>query len=99
MGRYSAPLASVFADFVGVADGLSVLDVGCGPGALIDELVRRVGSASVAGVDPSETLFRAAQGRHLSVNVLRAAAEQLPFDDRSFDAAIAQLVVHFMKAP
>jgi SAM-dependent methyltransferase len=29
----------------------------------------------------------------------RAAAEQLPFDDQEFDAAVAQLVVHFMAEP
>jgi SAM-dependent methyltransferase len=99
MGRYSAPLAPVFADFVGAVDGLSVLDVGCGPGALIDELVRRVGPAAVAAVDPSDSFVRAAQERHPAVNVCRATAEQLPFEDRTFDAAMAQLVVHFMKAP
>jgi len=31
--------------------------------------------------------------------VRRAAAEQLPFDDGDFDAALAQLVVHFMADP
>jgi SAM-dependent methyltransferase len=33
------------------------------------------------------------------VDVRRAAAEELPFDDDLFDAAIAQLVVHFMADP
>jgi SAM-dependent methyltransferase len=33
------------------------------------------------------------------VEVLRAFAEQLPFPDRAFDAALAQLVVHFMTDP
>ena len=34
-----------------------------------------------------------------TVEVHRAAAEQLPFEDDSFDAAVAQLVVHFMADP
>jgi cyclopropane fatty-acyl-phospholipid synthase-like methyltransferase len=34
MGRYSIPLAPVFADFAGVAAGQRILDVGSGPGAL-----------------------------------------------------------------
>ena len=33
------------------------------------------------------------------VDVRRATAEDLPFDDASFDAALAQLVVHFMTDP
>jgi SAM-dependent methyltransferase len=33
------------------------------------------------------------------VTVQRAAAERLPFEERRFDAALAQLVVHFMTDP
>ena len=44
MGRYSMPLAPLFADLAGVVAGQRVLDVGCGPGALTSELVRRVGA-------------------------------------------------------
>jgi SAM-dependent methyltransferase len=99
MGRYSAPLAPVFATFASVVEGLRVLDVGCGPGALIDELVQRVGPGAVAAVDPSETFVTAAQERHPSIDVQRATAEELPFEDGTFDATLAQLVVHFMKDP
>ncbi len=99
MGRYSMPLAPQLADFAGVKAGQSVLDVGCGPGALTGELVRRLGSASVYAVDPSEPFVAAALERHPGVSVQRAAAEQLPFEDQVFDAAIAQLVVHFMRDP
>ncbi len=53
MGRYSVPLAPVFADFAGVTSGQRVLDVGCGPGALTSELVDRLGGDSVVAVDPS----------------------------------------------
>ena len=99
MGRYSAPLALRFADFAGVNAGQRVLDVGCGPGALTTELVGRVGPANVWAVDPSEPLVTAAQERHPGVRVQRAAAEELPFDDGAFDAALAELVVHFMMDP
>ena len=99
MGRYSVPLAPVFADFAGVAEGQRVLDVGCGPGALTAELVRRLGPASVTAVDPSEPFVAAARERHPEVQVERASAEDLPFPDGTFDAALAQLVVHFMTDP
>ncbi len=99
MGRYSVPLAALFADFARVAAGQRVLDVGCGPGALTGELVRRLGSAAVSAVDPSETFAIAVQERHPTIDVRRAAAEQLPFEDGAFDAALAQLVVHFMADP
>lgn len=99
MGRYSVPLAAPFADFAGVAEGQRVLDVGCGPGALTDELVRRVGQTAVAAVDPSDSFLRAVQERYSLSDVRRSTAERLPFDDHAFDATLAQLVVHFMDEP
>jgi SAM-dependent methyltransferase len=99
MGRYSGPLAPVFADFAGVATGQRVVDVGCGPGALTVELVGRIGADAVSAVDPSESFVVAARERHPGVDVQQAAAEELPFADHAFGAALAQLVVHFMADP
>jgi SAM-dependent methyltransferase len=99
MGRYSAQLSPQLADFAGVEAGQRVLDVGCGPGALTTELVARLGPARVAAVDPSEQFVTAARERHPGVVVQQAAAEHMPFDADSFDAALAQLVVHFMADP
>ncbi len=99
MGRYSVPLAPRFADLAGVAGDETVLDVGCGTGALTAELLERLSSAQVSAVDPSEQFVAAARARHPGVSVEQAAAEQLPFPVSSFDAALAQLVVHFMADP
>lgn len=99
MGRYSVPLAPVFADFAGVAEGQRVLDVGCGPGALTAELVNRIGAARVTAIDPSESFVAALRDRHPEVEAHQAAAEQLPLPDSAFDASLAQLVVHFMADP
>ncbi|HET7567891.1 MAG TPA: methyltransferase domain-containing protein [Gaiellaceae bacterium] len=97
MGRYSAPLAASFADFAGVRAGQRVLDVGCGPGALVAELLRR--ELLVTAVEPSPPFAAAARERHPGLAVHEAAAEELPFGDGAFDAALAQLVVHFMADP
>jgi SAM-dependent methyltransferase len=99
MGRYAVGLAPGLADLAGVEPGQTALDVGCGPGALTAELVRRLRPGAVSAVDPSEQFVEAAQARHRGVDVRRAAAEELPFADDSFDTAIAQLVVHFMADP
>jgi SAM-dependent methyltransferase len=99
MGRYSEPLAARFADLAAVRRGQQVLDVGCGPGALTAELVGRLGLGAVCAVDPSPP-FAAAVGQRLpGIEVAVAAAERLPFPDGAFDAALAQLVVHFMADP
>jgi SAM-dependent methyltransferase len=99
MGRYSWPLAPLLADFAGIAVGQRALDVGCGTGALTAELVTRLGGAQVAAVDPSGSFVAAVRARFPAVNVERAAAERLPFTSGTFDAALAQLVVHFMSDP
>jgi SAM-dependent methyltransferase len=99
MGRYSAPLAEQFVDLVGVGPGHQVLDVGCGPGVLTAPLVLACGDDSVAAVDPSPPFVGAARERFPGVDVREASAEHLPYDDATFDAALAQLVVHFMTDP
>lgn len=99
MGLYSEPLAAQFADLAEVASGQRVLDVGCGPGALTVELVNRAGADAVCAADPSASFVAAARERLPGVDVRQAPAERLPFDDGVFDAALAQLVVHFMTDP
>jgi ubiquinone/menaquinone biosynthesis C-methylase UbiE len=94
MGRYSARLAPAFADFAGIDRGETVLDVGAGTGALTAELVRR---GTAAAVDPSPEFVAALRTRYPDVDVREAPAERLPWADESFDAALAQLVVSFMR--
>jgi SAM-dependent methyltransferase len=99
MGRYSGPFAPAFADFAGVAAGDRVIDVGCGPGALTRVLADRVGADHVTAVDPAEQFVAAARARVRGATVQQGTAESLPFEDGEFDAALAQLVVHFMADP
>jgi SAM-dependent methyltransferase len=99
MGRHSVQLSAQLADLAGVTEGQRVLDVGSGPGALTGELVARLGPNAVTAVDPSESFVAAARERHPAVRVEQGTAERLPFADDEFDAALAQLVVHFMSDP
>ena len=99
IGRYSRFLSPKLADLAGVRAGQRALDVGCGPGALTAELVSRLGPAGVSAVDPSEPFVAAARERYPGVDIHLASAERLPFPDGTFDAALAQLVVHFMTDP
>jgi SAM-dependent methyltransferase len=95
MGRFSVPLAPVFADFAGIEAGQRVLDVGAGTGALTSELVRRGADASAA--DPSPSFVAALRERLPEIGVHEAPAEELPWPDEVFDAALAQLVLTFMR--
>jgi SAM-dependent methyltransferase len=99
MGRWSEPLAGLFADRLDLAPGQRVLDVGCGPGALTAVLAERIGAEHVVAVDPSESFVASIASRLPGVDVRRASAEALPLADDSVDVAAAQLVVHFMSDP
>jgi SAM-dependent methyltransferase len=99
MGRYSRLLAARFADAAEIAHGQTALDVGCGPGALTAVLVDRLGADSVSAFDPSDPFVAACAARHPGVDVRLGRAEAIPFNDHQFDAALAQLVLHFVSDP
>jgi ubiquinone/menaquinone biosynthesis C-methylase UbiE len=62
-------------------------------------VVARLGAANVVAVDPSPTFIEALHERLPDVQAAQASAEALPHEDDAFDAALAQLVVHFMADP
>ena len=73
----------------------SILDVGCGTGALCSVL--HEAGFSVTGVDPAQNMLAVAkrQPENEDIRFLQAnALEQLPFADKSFDLSIASYVAH-----
>jgi SAM-dependent methyltransferase len=96
MGQYSELLADLFADWSQIHPGQRALDVGCGTGALTEQLARRLGTSAVVAVDPSASFVAATQLRVAGLDVRLAGAEHLPFADAEFTVTLAQLVVHFM---
>jgi SAM-dependent methyltransferase len=99
MGRYTPSLAVALADAAGIRDGMQVLDVGCGPGGLTRELAARVGAANVAAVDPAAQFVAACAERNPGADVREGTAEELPWPDAAFDAALSSLVLGFMRDP
>ena len=99
MGRYSEPLADQLVELAGVRRGMRAIDVGCGPGVLTARLVERLGAGQVAALDPSPPFVAAARERCPGVDIRQGTAEALPYDDGTFDVALANLVVHFMSDP
>jgi SAM-dependent methyltransferase len=99
MGRYTTPLAAAMCDAAQVRSGTRVLDVGCGPGGLTAELAARVGAANVAAIDPAPQFVQACGERVPGADVREGASEALPWDDATFDASLACLVIAFMSDP
>jgi SAM-dependent methyltransferase len=97
MGRYVPELAAGLADVAGVGVGLRVVDVGCGPGGLTRELVARVGAQNVAAIEPAPQFAAACRERNPGADVREGVAEELPWADGAFDAALSSLVIGFMR--
>lgn len=74
--------------------GLSVLDVGCGDGTLL-ELFRASGADRVAGCDPDPSMVARARDR-LGGCVTVGAGQALPFPDASFDRVTCVTVLAFV---
>ncbi len=79
-----------------------VLDVACGPGALVLALAPRVQFAR--GIDLTEEMLRKARAFQLERQIVNAAfdcgeAEQLPYRDATFDLVTCQMSLHHMPKP
>jgi ubiquinone/menaquinone biosynthesis C-methylase UbiE len=82
-------------DLLTVEPADAVLDVGCGPGVAVALAARRATHGVVVGADPSPVMLAQARRRNRAaiaagrVDVVSAAAEQLPFADGRFTAAFS----------
>ena len=75
-----------------------VLDIGCGTGVHAAIFARRFG-CEVAGIDASRGMLGEARAKLPDADFRHGLAEDLPFRDGAFDAALMMLVVHHLHRP
>jgi SAM-dependent methyltransferase len=92
--RPTLPLLIEAAD---IGAGRDVLEIGSGPGHIAAALQET--GARVTGIDFSASMVEVARRSHPKVRFEEANAEQLPFEDDSFDAVVSNFVVHHLARP
>src|SRR3982751_3359875 len=79
--------------------GMSVLDVGCGTGAITAGIARAVGaSGRVVGVDRDESLLELARREHSGAEFVYGDALELPYD-AEFDIVTAARALQWIADP
>ncbi len=84
--------------------GVSVLDVGCGPGTITVDIAERVAPGRVVGMDFSTEIVEQAAARAeerglTNVEFMVGDAYELPFDDGAFDIVHAHQVLQHVARP
>lgn len=77
--------------FLGNLKGKKVLDIGCGTGRIIKNLMEA--GAKVVAADVSEEMLKVTKKKFKDAEIVCADIENLPFKDKSFDCVLALFVV------
>lgn len=95
MARMNADCGAWVAGLLEVRPDDAVLEVGFGPGVIIQRLANLASSGRVAGIDQSQEMFQQASARNAAeirgnhVDLKCGSVESLPFNNNSFDKVIA----------
>ena len=82
--------------------GEHVLDLGVGPGFLAAEMAAEVGaSGRVCGIDVSDDMLAIAAARDTgrdaaTLELARGSAEEIPYEDGSFDVVVTTQVLEYV---
>jgi ubiquinone/menaquinone biosynthesis C-methylase UbiE len=93
MARSNAAICRVVVDLLDVSPSDRILEIGFGPGVLIEMLAARVTAGKVAGVDPSEPMLQQAKQRNQKAieagraQLFQSTSSELPFADETFTKA------------
>jgi ubiquinone/menaquinone biosynthesis C-methylase UbiE len=94
-------LRNLTVDQAQLKPGESVLDVGCGTGAVTIPAKTRVGQTGKAsGIDPAPEMIAVARQKAkragLEIDFRVGVIESLPFEDNTFDAVTSSLMMHHL---
>ncbi|HEX8684396.1 MAG TPA: methyltransferase domain-containing protein [Ardenticatenaceae bacterium] len=98
VGRWSRKVATEFLGWLSVSAGKAWVDVGCGTGSLVENILGRCDPASVVGIDRSEGFLVEARRKITDTRVRFQVGDamDLPLDAATCDVAVSGLVLNFV---
>lgn len=98
VGRWSRKVARRFLAWLDMAPGQRWLDLGCGTGALTEEILAHCDPRTVVGTDPSEQFLGLASGQvgDERATFRQGSGERIPVEDGGVDCAVSGLVLNFI---
>ncbi len=90
--RFSDRFRNAYTELFRIEDGMRILEIGCGTGALCRALKRWYPSAEVVGLDRDDAFIDYARRRGTGETYLCGDAAALAFADGSFDVTISNTV-------
>jgi len=91
-GRWQS-VARAMIDHYNLQPGARILDVGCGKGFLLHEFTTLLPGVEVAGIDISQYAIENAK-EEVKPHLTLGNANDLPFDDRSYDFVVSLTTLH-----
>ena len=100
MNRVHAPVRELGFRHAGWKRGMKILDLGCGGGATIEEMLKLSWDSRICGLDHSATAVEQTKKRNASylgtrVQVVQGDVGDLPWEGKSFDLVTAVETVYF----
>ncbi len=86
-------------DEADIKPGDRILDVACGTGIVARTAIKRIGSngSSVTGLDPNPGMLSIAESFSSGPEWKEGVAEEIPFEDESFDVVVSQFGLMFFQ--
>lgn len=100
--RFRDDRKDLYLNLFGLKEGMTVVDIGCGPGALTRKLSRWLGEKSrIIGIDRDIKFIDYARNKAIeqnlhNINYIEGDALSLPLEDNSVDACISYTVIEHL---
>lgn len=91
--------ADYIAKTIEIKPSHKVLDVACGTGVLARAVAKYLPESSITGLDPNSGMLAIARRNASNIDWQQGTAEELPFDDESFDIVLSQFGLMLFSSP